>query len=100
MSAGASSKAGNRFQSGIEPRPSITVRVGRPEVAPAATLAAAEKVAGHILARAGVEVRWLECRGFDEERHENPCLRDLGTSEFWVHLLPRKPPNFSGDVAG
>jgi hypothetical protein len=70
-------------------------------VVPVKSLAQAEKLAGQILRNAGVEVIWLDCAAAARvEITDSPCAHDRGPTDFWLHLLRRKPPTLFGDVTG
>jgi hypothetical protein len=47
-------------------------------------------MAAAILNAAGIGITWLAC----------PCLPDLRSNEFWLHLLKNRPPRMDGDTAG
>jgi hypothetical protein len=76
----------------------ITIRLVNSPVVPVKSLAAAEKVAGQIFGKAGVEVSWVDCDA--AERGASPCSQDAGPGEFRVHMLKGKPPNLNGDTTG
>jgi hypothetical protein len=76
----------------------ITIRVVNSPVVPVKSLAAAEKVAGHIFGQAGVEAIWVDCDA--AERVSSPCSQDREQTEFRVQILKSQPPNLQGDATG
>jgi len=72
----------------------ITMRVVNPAVVPVKSLAQAERIAGHILSNAGVEVIWVDCA--------NPpgCAQDRGPVDFWLHVITGSPNNLHNDATG
>jgi hypothetical protein len=79
----------------------ITIRVVNPRVVPAQRLARAEKIAGHILGRAGVEVNWVECAaGEAASGIPDACQQDLVATVLRIQMLRSRPADFHGDVTG
>jgi hypothetical protein len=77
-----------------QPPMRITVRVLNPARVPTRTAAEAERTAGDIFKKAGVEIGWVDCEASDA------CRREPGRLELWLHLLDSQPATLSGDALG
>ena len=72
------------------PRAGVVIRVLNPAEVPANTLHKAERMAASILDAAGVVITWMEC----------PCVPEVRSNEYWLHLLKNRPPRMHGDATG
>lgn len=73
----------------------IHIRVLNEAHVPTATLAEAERIAGRILRAAGIDPVWLDC-----DAPGRPCRNEPNSTDFWLHLLPHRPPGLENDTAG
>ena len=88
LTAGLPSLAATPSYQMDAPRPQITVYVYNYAEVPASILAGVRKEASRILARAGVEVLWVECPV--GKALPNPsCEHPLQPNEIWLRILPR-----------
>jgi len=84
-----------------QPRPTITLRVVNEAGTDDRTLLRAEKEAAAILGRSGVDLVSLACEaGRADWAANNPCERDPKPTEFWLHIVARKPAAAPGDTLG
>lgn len=70
------------------PSPRITVYVYNYAEVPPSTLEGARGEASRILARAGVEVLWVECPG-GKGLANSSCTQPVRPNEIWLRILPR-----------
>lgn len=77
----------------------INIRVVDFAHVPEAIFSHAEIDAARILTKAGVDVRWLDCRVADF-RPDNVCNQDLGPLDFWIRIVPAIPRGMKRDTFG
>jgi hypothetical protein len=72
----------------------VTLRILDLAGVPEKSMAAAERMAGEILGRSGVEVTWVNCPG------PPGCRDEPGVNEFRVQIIAQRPTRIRGDMAG
>jgi hypothetical protein len=86
---------------GADPELRITMRVVNNAKVPDWLLRKAEKDAEYILGRAGVEAAWLHCPPRSVlDGPLNPCHRSFAPTEFWLRVVPQKPPGLGDETLG
>jgi hypothetical protein len=61
----------------------------------------AERETTLILRQAGIQVMWLNCvAGQAVWGNQNPCQKTPGPTEFWLHILMKRPRNLDADALG
>jgi hypothetical protein len=90
------------FASGTDPSPRIRVRVNNYTQATPAMLAGAEREAGRILDRAGLQIVWLDCSaGHSTADRQDPCREPLEATDIVLRLLSESTQNkFQDTVFG
>jgi hypothetical protein len=79
----------------------ITMRVENNAKVADWVLGKAEKDAAFILGQAGVEVAWQHCPPRSVlDGTLNPCQRGFKPNEFWLRLVPQKPPALGDEALG
>ena len=90
------------FASGTEPSPRIRVRVNNYTQASPAILAGAEREAGRILGKAGLQTVWLDCpAGHSTADSQDPCREPLEATDIALRVLSESTQNkFQDTVFG
>jgi len=79
----------------------ITMRVVNDAKVSNWVLEKAEKHAEYILGQAGVELAWLRCPPRSVlDGPLNPCHRSFSPTEFWLRIVPQKPPALGDETLG
>jgi hypothetical protein len=79
----------------------ITMRVENNANVEDWVLGRAEKDVAFILGQAGVDVRWLHCPSRSVlDGPLNPCQRGFSPTEFWLRIVPQKPPALGDETLG
>jgi hypothetical protein len=82
------------FASGTDPTPRIRVRVNNYTQASPAILAGAEREAGRILGKAGLQTVWLDCpAGNSRVDSLDPCRQPLEATDIALRVLSRSTQN-------
>jgi len=82
------------FASGTDPSPRIRVRVNNYTQASPAILAGAEREAGRILGKAGLQTVWLDCpAGNSRVDSLDPCRQPLEATDIALRVLSQSTQN-------
>jgi hypothetical protein len=99
LGAGALAFPQTAFAGKPDPGPTITVLVRNYAQVSRATLAAAEREAGQILAKAGLETVWIECpAGPSSAVFEAPCQKTIEAHDIMLRVLPGPIHNGNEDA--
>ena len=86
--------------SGADPSPTIRVRVNNYTQATPAMLAGAEREAGRILGKAGLQTVWLDCpAGQSTADPQDPCREPLEATDIVLRVLSESTQNKFQDTA-
>src|SRR5271165_4116310 len=82
------------FASGAESSPTIRIRVNNYTQATPAMLAGAEREAGRILGKAGLQTVWLDCpAGHSTVDPQDPCREPLEATDIALRVLSEPSQN-------
>jgi hypothetical protein len=88
------------FASGVDSSPTIRVRVNNYTQASPAILAGAEREAGRILGKAGLQTVWLDCpAGNSRVDSLDPCRQPLEATDIALRVLSESSQNKFQDTA-
>jgi hypothetical protein len=88
------------FASGADSSPTIRIRVNNYTQATPAMLAGAEREAGRILGKAGLQTVWLDCpAGHSTANPQDPCREPLEATDIVLRVLSESSQNKFQDTA-